>query len=530
MKILCSVCLLVGMVAMAPTVFALGANTSFGVQTQVGEDTIPPTTPVIQNVVPVSPTQINIVWDASTDNYLLAGYRIFRAGLQIATTTQTSFSDTGLTPSTLYSYTVDAFDSSLTISSTSLPVATTTQAIPVVSTNETPTTTTKKTSSTMLLNLQSFSLETTERTAKFHWQTNVNVRYTISWGRTASYELGTVSTNLFKQAHETTLENLEPGTHYRYSIQIEDVAGISQELKAGDFTTVPAFQSVAPANVRNIQATVEENDVVLEWVNPELAPGSKVRVVRSYFFYPLTPVDGAMVYEGDGTTIRDVAALQEHSPQYYSIFVIDAAGTVSSGAVVMVSKLPQDSPMASSTRPGASSTVSVPASILDESGDPAVLHASDVFVRQGLVVQAFSDGIKLDADIPFTVFIPVVAVAAHLKSILVSIKDPTDQRIVTTYLLKLNQAGDAYVADIAPPHVIGISGMTVEVFDFYLASVRRLTAPITFMTPASPRLVFPDNVVTFMHAYGYTALEVLAGLSFLWWFIIARRRRREDKH
>jgi chitodextrinase len=528
---------MISVITPVSAVFAIGTNTSFGVKTLVGEDTTPPSTPVLENVVPVSPSQINVVWGASTDNYLLGGYRLFRDGQQIATTTQTSFSDTGLASSTLYTYTVDAFDSSLNLSSTSLPVATTTLApSAIVPTSTIPTTTSHKTTSTQLLELQSFSLVPTSHSAEIHFQTNINVRYTISWGRTASYELGTVSTSLFKQGHETTLENLEPGTRYWYSIEIEDTAGNAQILKAGDFATIPSYQSIAPTNVRNIHAVVTGDDVALDWVNPVLAPGSKVRVVRSYFFYPLVATDGALVYEGDGAMVIDTGALHEHSPQYYTIFVIDAEGNVSSGAVVAASKTEVGTlmPNSSSTPPKtssslSSSTVSVPDSILDESGDTAVLHANAVFVRQGLTVQAFSDGIKLDADIPYTVYIPVGAVVTHLKSILVSIKDPTDQRIVTTYLLKLNKDGDAYVADIDPPHVVGVAGMTVEVFDFYLASVRRLTAPITFITTKNPEVVFPDNIVALVRAYGYIVAEGVGFFAFLWWLIVFWRRRREDK-
>ena len=524
------------LLAFLPSAFvlAIGTNTTFGVRTVVGEDTVPPTTPILENVTPLSQSQINIVWGAATDNYVLAGYRLFRDGQQIATTTQTSFSDTGLTPSTLYSYAVEAFDSSLNISSTSLAVATTTLVAPVVPTTTVPVTP-RKTTSTMMLSLQSFSLVPTADTADIEWQTNMNVRYTISWGRTASYELGSVSTNLYKQAHATTLENLEPGTRYWYSIQIEDTAGNRQLLKAGDFVTIPAYQSVAPTNVRNIVVAVVGDDVTLRWINPVLAPGSKVRVVRSYFFYPLTITDGALVYEGDGTTVVDMAALQEHTLQYYTIFVIDAAGAVSSGAVVTASQRgsvlvtpPPTAGVVSSTRPVASSSVTVPDSMLDESGDAKVLHSESVFVRQGLVVQAFSTEITLDAGIPYTVFIPVAAVTTNLKSILVSIKDPTDQRIVTTYLLKLNQAGDAYAADIDPPQVIGIAGMTVEVFDFHYASVRRMTAPITFVTRQSPVRPFPDNLVFLVQKYGSATLSTLGALGLLWWFIIARRRRRRE--
>jgi chitodextrinase len=178
------------------TVFAVSDTDLFRVRAFVGDDTTPPTTPEFTSVVPVTSQQINVEWSASTDDVLLIAYRLYRDGEQIATTSQTSFNDTGLTPETLYTYTVDAYDSFDNVSSTSVPVATTTLAIPVVPTS-TPTTTRTQTS-TLVTRLDSFSVTPEQRSALFRFQTNTNTRYTLSWGRTTSYELGTISTNIFK--------------------------------------------------------------------------------------------------------------------------------------------------------------------------------------------------------------------------------------------------------------------------------------------------------------------------------------------
>ena len=115
-------------------------NDEFIMRVLVGTDSTPPTTPVIGQVVPMSPYQIDITWGAVTDDTSVEGYRLYRDGLLLATTTFTSYVDTGLTPSTTYSYTVDAFDYSMNVSSTSLAVATTTLALPPPVATTTPTT------------------------------------------------------------------------------------------------------------------------------------------------------------------------------------------------------------------------------------------------------------------------------------------------------------------------------------------------------------------------------------------------------
>ena len=78
--------------------------------TGVPPDTEPPSVPTGLASTGASGTEIDLEWAASTDDVGVAGYRLFRDGAPLATTAATTFADTGLTPSTSYSYTVAAFD------------------------------------------------------------------------------------------------------------------------------------------------------------------------------------------------------------------------------------------------------------------------------------------------------------------------------------------------------------------------------------------------------------------------------------
>lgn len=73
-------------------------------------DNTNPSTPSNLNAAVISANQINLSWNASTDNTAVAGYEIFRNGSQIATTTANSFQNIGLTATTTYNYMVRAFD------------------------------------------------------------------------------------------------------------------------------------------------------------------------------------------------------------------------------------------------------------------------------------------------------------------------------------------------------------------------------------------------------------------------------------
>jgi hypothetical protein len=73
-------------------------------------DVIPPTAPTGLAAVAISPANISLSWTAATDNMAVVGYKVFRLGILIGTTTTTWYNDSGLNPSTGYSYTVSAYD------------------------------------------------------------------------------------------------------------------------------------------------------------------------------------------------------------------------------------------------------------------------------------------------------------------------------------------------------------------------------------------------------------------------------------
>ncbi len=89
-------------------------------------DTSAPSVPTGLSAQAASSSQINLSWTASTDNVGVTGYKILRAGTQIATTAGTSYSSTGLSASTAYSYTVAAYDAAGNTSAPSAAASATT--------------------------------------------------------------------------------------------------------------------------------------------------------------------------------------------------------------------------------------------------------------------------------------------------------------------------------------------------------------------------------------------------------------------
>jgi hypothetical protein len=92
------------------------------------QDTEAPTQPSSLTATAVSSSQIDLTWTAATDNVGVNHYEVTRGTTVVATTALNHFSDTGLSPSTLYTYTVKAVDAAGNASQASGAASATTAA------------------------------------------------------------------------------------------------------------------------------------------------------------------------------------------------------------------------------------------------------------------------------------------------------------------------------------------------------------------------------------------------------------------
>jgi chitodextrinase len=81
---------------------AISVETTFDVQ--------PPSAPQGLTATAVSPTEIDLTWQPSTDNEEVSGYYLYRNNTKIASVASTSYNDIGLTAGTTYGYSVYAYD------------------------------------------------------------------------------------------------------------------------------------------------------------------------------------------------------------------------------------------------------------------------------------------------------------------------------------------------------------------------------------------------------------------------------------
>jgi len=105
------------------------SNASLPASATLFFDTTSPSVPSMLSATANSTSQINISWYPSNDNVGVIGYYVYRNDTRVATVSKNSYSDTNLAASTTYTYTVVAYDVSGNVSSSSLPITTTTLGV-----------------------------------------------------------------------------------------------------------------------------------------------------------------------------------------------------------------------------------------------------------------------------------------------------------------------------------------------------------------------------------------------------------------
>jgi len=83
-----------------------------------------PTVPMGLTITSSTLNSVSLSWDASTDNIAVTGYRIYRGGVLLGTTTALSYTDNTVSIGNYYTYTVTAFDADANESEPSMSVST----------------------------------------------------------------------------------------------------------------------------------------------------------------------------------------------------------------------------------------------------------------------------------------------------------------------------------------------------------------------------------------------------------------------
>jgi chitodextrinase len=263
-------------------------------------DTSAPSVPTGLKAAAVSSSQINLSWAASTDNVAVSGYKIYINGSLRATTTKASYSDTGLTAGTTYTYKVAAYDAAGNISGQSASASATT----LKSDTRSPTVPTylKATAASS----SQINLTWTASTD------NVGVKgYRIYRNGT---QIATTATTSFSNS------GLAASTTYTYRVSAYDAAGNSSAQSSSASATTKALDTQAPSIPTNLKTTAASSSQInLTWTASTDNVG-----VKGYRIYR----NGTQIAT-TATTSFSNSGLAASTTYTYRVSAYDAAGNSS---------------------------------------------------------------------------------------------------------------------------------------------------------------------------------------------------------
>jgi hypothetical protein len=493
-----------------------------------------PTTPVLLDVAPLTTDQINVRWSTSTDNFAVFGYVVVRDGVGIATTTLTTYNDSGLSPSTTYSYEVIAFDGVPNYSTSSVAVATSTLAIPAPAPSSAVST---QSGTRIRVVLDSIDVTVGVATATMDVRVQRPARIEVRLGETSSYEKGYFAGSVYRRDHIVPINDLRANTTYYYEVVGYTLTGVQTVLEQGSFTTADNTPPSSPVNVVNFGVTLDGTAVRANWELPLGIPtDARVRVVRSHLGFPGALDDGVVVYEGRGVTALDESAFTAGDIAYYTAFVIDPNGLVSSGAVSLIrnsddASLPGDFGNSSLGNNGDGTSIDTSSTTNNQvPPDPNMPQPQDIFVSQDGVTYSFaSSTIPLAGDELFFVSIPANKIVGAFKTIVVTLDDPRGSGKNFSFLLRLNNTQTEYTATIAPVQIAGTSALLVDVYDYNAKVVGSYRTQLEFTkargtSSSTFELLMWRLQILVWQLLAIVPILTLAGVWFIFWY-----RRNEDE-
>ncbi|MGB7958180.1 MAG: peptidoglycan-binding protein [Minisyncoccia bacterium] len=297
-------------------------------------DTQPPTVPSGLSATAIPSSQVSLSWSASTDDIGVVGYYVYRNGVEIVSSADTSFIDSGLAPG-MYSYTVAAYDAAGNVSQESNPVAV-----------------------TLVLDTTAPTVPGNFSVAPASLSTSSTVQAVLSWSASTDnvgvagysvYRNGALISGGTAVTGTTYTDSVSPGT-YTYQVAAYDAAQNFSSYSSSKAITI-VFDNTPPNPPTDLVATqVSLAQVNLSW----LAPADNI-AVTGYDMYR----NGLGIGTVEGTSYTD-AGVVAGSLYSYTVAAYDAAGNVSAqsaGANITVNSdlVPPSTPPPISTFVGSSS-------------------------------------------------------------------------------------------------------------------------------------------------------------------------------
>jgi hypothetical protein len=516
------ICIALSVVTVTTTPQVYAVENTFQTQLTIGpEDVADPTIPTGLTATAVSSSQINLSWNASTDDIGVEGYRIFRDSAILATTTSLFYSDTGLTASTTYEYTVEAFDAVPKYSGQSAAASSTTFSAPVSPPDDDDNDGGSGSSGSMVLVITNYTAVTTDDSATISFTTNRSTQAKVYWGTTQDYELGSISGLFYNLNHSVKIDSLVSNTVYFVKIVVTDGYGREKSFESS-FQTQSSIEESLLTNVTGFRAIPQQNSIALSWNNPTSPVFDSVRIVRSDKFFPRDILDGDIIYEGNAEKYLD-SNVSIGKTYYYTIFTRDSNGLYSSGALAQARILPAGEIIISPTSTDPFINIPVLKNVHPQIQE---LTISDFdFFQSSIKLVNIGTGVVIDGSKNLTISLDYRKVPEILKTIAITLVDPEDPTQVFPFLLRINESKTAYEATLAPLGKSGTYQMKVMILDYKNQGLKRLEGTLKAFIFEQVGVLEEDSTTS---RIGIFALFTLIPLLILI-AILVRRKKKEDQ-
>jgi len=470
-------------------------------------DTEDPTAPTSLSASVVSSSEVELTWSASTDNIAVDRYYIYRDGARIDSVAifPRSFTDSGLTANTTYSYNVSAVDDSNNESLWS----------------STSTATTMSTASSLVTGgsrtvfITNFTITSNDTNAVINFLTSLPRTAEIYWGTDSNYNGGMVVGSL-TQNHNIVLNNLSPNTFYQIKVVLKDELGNGRNFENISFRTLSTAISTSPVNVYSFNASDESGSIRLSWLRPLENRIVGFTIVKSKNAYPADENDGQIVYQGSDSSYVDTN-VERGQEYFYTIFANDLAGNTSSGVVTHFKVPVLGEPIV---------VAEDPLLRLQDarSVDPLIerLSMDDfLFIQRGDSVDVKDGSVSILGEQNLTVALKYYRLPEILKTIAVTLTTQDEAKKNFTFILRPNRDKTRYEATIGPLGDLASYKIRVDVVDYKNQGLKTLYGEIRVESANAPK-VLPFDIKTVSIVLGSILALVLSGaLAFK---AILRRR------
>ena len=269
----------------------------------------------------LSSTSIRVNWSSATDNVGIMGYKIYRNGTQITTTTLLEYTDSGLAPATAYSYSVSAYDAAGNVSTMQINVSSVTTWSDTSNDMTTPTT---DTTVPAISNIRAENIIGSG--AQIKWSTddaaNSRVFYGLSSGNLVYLADDRCDSSGYVTSHCVNLTGLVASAVYYYKVKSLNESGLDSESAVYQFTSASAItaDTAAPTPPNAVSSyAVSASSISISWSGATDDVG-----VTGYKIYR----NGTFLSITTGLSYID-SGLSPSTSYSYTIATYDAAGNLS---------------------------------------------------------------------------------------------------------------------------------------------------------------------------------------------------------